>query len=158
MVIPAKKGGIMGENTIIIRCPSCRTKNRIPVSRVDDAPNCGQCGVKLPGVELGKVITITDQSFDDEVFASGLSVLVDCWAPWCAPCRMVGPILDELAKKYRTRLKIVKINMDENAQTSAKYHVMSIPTLMLVKNGKIVDTLVGALPREDLEQQIARII
>lgn len=148
----------MGENTIIVRCPSCMTKNRIPVSRIDDAPNCGKCGIKLPGIELGKVISITDRTFEEEVFSSSLPVLVDCWAPWCGPCRMVGPILDELARKYRTRLKIVKINMDENPQTSSRFNIMSIPTLMLVKNKKVVDTIVGAHPKEELERQIARII
>lgn len=148
----------MNEQSIIIRCPSCRTKNRVPVSRLNEGPNCGRCQAKLPPVEPGRVVTVTDRTFEQEVFLSGLPVLVDCWAPWCGPCRSVAPILDELAVTYRTRLKIAKINMDDNPQTASRFNVMSIPTMLLVKDGQVVDTLVGALPKEELERQIARII
>ncbi|THB81846.1 MAG: thioredoxin TrxC [Desulfobacteraceae bacterium] len=143
---------------MIVRCPSCMTRNRIPVARASDRPNCGKCGAKLPAIELGKVVNVTDQTFEAEVFSSPLPVLVDCWAPWCGPCRSIAPVLDELAVTYGTRLKIVKINMDENPQTSARFNVMSIPTMLLVQGKTVVDTLVGALPKEEIERQIARII
>ncbi len=103
-------------------------------------------------------MNVTDATFDREVLGSALPVLVDCWAPWCGPCRSIGPIFDELAVKYKGRLKIAKLNLDENPGIGSRYSISSVPTLFLVKNGRIIDTLVGALPREQLESQIARIL
>ena len=103
-------------------------------------------------------MNVTDATFDREVLGSALPVLVDCWAPWCGPCRSIGPVFDELAVKYKGRLKIAKLNLDENPGIGPRYSISSVPTLFLVKNGRIIDTLVGALPREQLESQIARIL
>lgn len=107
---------------------------------------------------LSRTVNVTDQTFDREVMASTLPVLVDCWAPWCGPCKAIGPVLDELAVKYRARLKIAKLNVDENPVMGARYSISSIPTMLLVKEGRIIDTLVGALPKEQLESQIARVL
>jgi thioredoxin 2 len=147
----------MNNDFFIMACPQCGTKNRIPVSRVQERPVCGRCGAALSEV-LTRPVNVTDNSFDREVLNSSLPVLVDCWAPWCGPCRAVGPVLDALALKYAGRLKIAKLNVDENPVTGARYSVSSIPTMFLVKNGKIVDKLVGALPKEQLESHIARIL
>ena len=148
----------MNENSLILVCSRCRAKNRVPVSRIEETPKCGKCGTLLPVEMLSRPVDVSDTSFDREVLGSTLPVLVDCWAPWCGPCRAVGPVLEELAVKYRARLKIAKLNVDENPQMGSKYSISSIPTMLLVKNGRIIDKLVGALPKEQLESQIARIL
>jgi len=93
---------------------------------------------------------VTDSTFDSEVLASERPVLVDYWAEWCGPCKMIGPVLDESAKSYAGRLDIAKINIDQNQATPAKYRVRGIPTLMLFKNGDVVATKVGAVSKTQL--------
>ncbi|MFA3783990.1 thioredoxin [Melioribacteraceae bacterium 4301-Me] len=92
----------------------------------------------------------TDFNFQEEVLQSDLPVLVDFWAPWCAPCRMVAPIVEEIANDFSGKLKVVKLNTDENFQTASLYGIMSIPTLGIFKNGKLVDSVIGAVPKQYL--------
>lgn len=96
------------------------------------------------------LIQATDNTFEQEVIKSSLPVLVDFWAPWCGPCLMVAPVIEQIAEIYRDRLKVVKVNVDENPGLSARYQIMSIPTLILFKSGQPVDSLVGALPKNQL--------
>ncbi len=100
------------------------------------------------------VIDVSDQTFENEVIKSSLPVLVDLWAPWCGPCRMVAPIIDRLAEKYKSKVKFCRLNVDENPQTAAKYRIMSIPTLMFFKNGQVADTVIGAVPERVLQPKI----
>jgi len=93
---------------------------------------------------------VTDDSFEQDVIKSDIPVLVDYWAEWCGPCKMIAPILDEVARDYEGRLEIAKLNVDENAATTAKYAVRGIPTLMLFKNGSMVASKVGALSKSQL--------
>lgn len=99
---------------------------------------------------MSNVVYATDASFEADVIKSEIPVLVDFWAEWCGPCRMVAPILDDLSKEYAGRLKIVKVNVDENSVSAATYGVRGIPTLLLFKNGQVVETKVGALPKGQL--------
>ena len=145
-------------DSLILACASCRAKNRIPVARLTEGPKCGKCKAPLPLEDLGKVMTVTDVTFEQEVMQSALPVLVDCWAPWCGPCKAIAPVLESLAKKYQARLKIVKVNMDENTRTGSRFSISSIPTMLLVKRGRIKETLQGALPREQLVAAIERFI
>ena len=103
-------------------------------------------------------ITLTDQNFETEVLSSDLPVLVDFWAEWCAPCRAVEPIVAELAKDYEGKLKVGKLNVDENSKTAAKYNILSIPTLLIFKKGEVVKTIIGAQSKERFKQQIEEVL
>ena len=99
---------------------------------------------------MSEVLHISDATFEAEVLHSNLPVLLDFWAPWCGPCKMIAPVLDDLAQDFAGKVKIVKMNVDENQATPAQFGVRSIPTLLLFKEGKLVATQVGALPKNQL--------
>lgn len=100
-----------------------------------------------------KPINITDADLDENIKKYS-TIVVDCWAPWCGPCRMVGPIIDDLAKEMEGKIVFGKLNVDENQMTAVKYQIMSIPSLLVFKNGKLVEKFVGALPKEMLMQKL----
>ncbi len=93
---------------------------------------------------------VTDESFENDVLGSTVPVLVDFWAPWCGPCRMVAPVVDEIAEQYEGQIKVVKLNTDENPSVASQYGIRSIPTLMIFKDGQRVDMVVGAVPKTTL--------
>ena len=101
---------------------------------------------------------ISDQSFEEAVIKSNKPTLVDFWAPWCGPCRMVAPVIDKLSEKYKDKFNFCKLNVDENPKTAAKFNVMSIPTIMLFKDGKVADSVVGAVPEDTLKTKIDRLL
>ena len=107
------------------------------------------------GTALNKPVEMTDVTFKEMILNHPL-VVVDCWAPWCGPCRMVAPIIEELSRDYAGKILFGKLNVDENRELSMQYDIMSIPTLLVFKNGKLVDTIIGAMPRQTLEQKITR--
>ena len=105
-------------------------------------------------MENGKVLTLTRENFDQEVVNSSNTVLVDFWAPWCGPCRAVGPLIDELAEEYDGKAKIAKLNVDDEGELAAKFKIMSIPTIMIFKNGEVVEKLIGARSKSELSELI----
>lgn len=105
-----------------------------------------------------KIIALTDQNFQEEVKNSSVPILVDFWAEWCAPCRMIAPVLDEMADEYEGKIKIGKLNVDDNRSIAAQYGVMSIPTLILFKDGEMVEQMVGAQPKENLAKVIQSVL
>src|SRR5256714_9375302 len=142
-------------------CPSCGTKNRVDESAArEKQPVCGKCGAEcpLPGAARsdGKPQMVTDASFASNVLAASSlkPVLVDAWAEWCGPCRMVAPVLDQLAAESNGRYKITKLNVDENPRTASQFNIRSIPTMLIFKNGKLVDQIVGAQPKEAIAARI----
>ncbi len=106
----------------------------------------------------GVPLHVTDATFGRDVLSAPLPVMVDFWAEWCGPCRMIAPALEKLAREYAGRVRIAKLNVDENPRTQAQYQVQGIPTLLLVKNGKVVDRIVGALPEGQLRMQVERLL
>jgi thioredoxin 1 len=107
---------------------------------------------------MGNALHTTDANFKKDVLESKEPVLVDFWAEWCGPCRMVAPVLDELSEEYQGKLKIAKVNVDENQQVSMDYHIRSIPTLLFFKGGQMVQQLVGAHPKAKLVSEIQKIL
>ncbi len=105
-------------------------------------------------MNIGLEINVNDQNFEQEVIKADSAVLVDFWAEWCGPCRMIAPIVGEISKEYQGKLKVCKLNVEEGPETSSKYGVMNIPTIMIFKNGKVVDKAIGVVPKGDLISKI----
>ncbi len=105
---------------------------------------------------MSAAVQVTDGSFKGDVLESDVPVLVDFWAPWCGPCRMVAPVVDEIAEQYAGQIKVVKLNTDENPNTASQYGIRSIPTLMIFKGGQRVDMVVGAVPKTTLASTLEK--
>jgi thioredoxin 1 len=103
-------------------------------------------------------LAFTDNNFDSEVLNSDVPVVVDFYADWCGPCKMMAPVIDQLSTQYEGKAKVGKLNVDENGTTAQKYRVMSIPTLLIIKGGQVVDTVVGAVPKQQLEAKINSVL
>ncbi|MCW3493321.1 thioredoxin [Microbacterium sp. SSM24] len=124
----------------VVVCSNCGTKNRVPAS-ADGAPRCGSCRNPLPWI-----VDTSDAGFSTVADASTVPVLVDIWAPWCGPCRMVSPVLEQLAGELAGRLKLVKVNADEAPEVSRRFDVKAIPTLVLMHHSQVIDRQIGAAP------------
>jgi thioredoxin 2 len=136
-------------DAFIVTCDVCGRRNRVP-GAASGTPRCGNCHAPLPWI-----VDADDANFD-AVAAAALPVLVDLWAPWCGPCRMVSPILERLAHRYAGRLKLVKVNVDTSPQLAARFEAQSIPMLLLMRDGRVAARQIGAAPEATLDAWLQR--
>jgi thioredoxin 2 len=133
-------------NSTVVSCAECGTKNRVPWT-ARGVPHCGKCKSSVPWVaEAG------DETFAEVVEASAIPVLVDVWAPWCGPCRMVSPVLQRLAEQLAGKIKLVKVNADDAPRISARFEVRAIPTLLVMRKGEVLSRRSGAAPEPELHR------
>ena len=144
-------------NAQLVRCPACGTTNRVPAEKLQQGmeARCGNC--KAPLSAPAGPAPVSDSTFAAEVERSPIPVLVDAWAPWCGPCRMIAPAIDELAIEFAGRVRVVKLNVDENPATSERFRIMSIPTLLVFQGGREVDRIVGAQPKSEIKRRLERL-
>lgn len=138
---------------MIIACSNCGQKNRIAPAKLPSAGTCGKC--HLPLGTLSEPVEADTATFDNVLASSPVPVLVDFWAPWCAPCRAVGPTVDAVADEFAGKAKVGKVNIDEHPSIAAKFGVQSIPTIIVVKNGAITSTFVGIRDQETLSEALS---
>jgi thioredoxin 2 len=137
-----------------VTCPACGAANRVNPERLRRGlhPVCGRCRVALPA---SVPLTVTDATFEEEVLASPLPVLLDVWAPWCVPCRGMTPVIEEVASAVAGRVRVTKLNLDQNPAVVARLRIQGIPTLIVFKDGREVDRMIGVRGKEDLLRRLA---
>jgi thioredoxin 2 len=143
-------------DAVTVRCPACGALNRVPANKLGQglAPICGRCKTPLP-ID-SKPLLVTDSNFAAEVESSPLPVLLDLWAPWCGPCRMIAPIVDQLTLELAGRVRVGKLNVDENPRTADRFQVRGIPALLLLKAGREIDRIVGVQPKQEIVKSLER--
>src|SRR5262245_13247976 len=141
----------------LIRCPSCGAMNRVPMDKVAPhlQPVCGRCKTVL-AVDA-KPLIVTDATFAADVERSPIPVLLDMWAPWCGPCRTIAPMIEQLAKEMAGRVRVAKLNVDENPNTASRFRVMSIPTLLVLRGGQELERMVGVQPKNEIIKRLERV-
>ena len=148
------------KDTRTIRCTKCGIKNRIPLDKAGAYAKCGRCSSPLDTSDFlnRSPVIVTDDNFAAKALNSPIPVLVDCWAPWCGPCKMIGPIMEELADEYYGKIRVCKLNVDENPATASRFKISSIPTMLIFDKGELKDTIVGAVPKQQIAGRISSFV
>ena len=151
--------GAEADDVELIRCPRCATANRVPRAKLRQGlrPVCGKCKAPLADAGEGQPVTVTDANFASIVAASPLPVLLDMWAAWCRPCRMIAPVVEDLAGELAGRIRVAKLDVDANPRTAAQFGVQSIPTLLVLDRGREVDRIVGVVPKQEIVRRLAAV-
>lgn len=140
----------------IIQCPTCGAKNRVTGEQWDHTPVCGKCKTPLP-VKI-EPIEVTDRTFYEMVMQSREPFLLDLWAPWCGPCRIIAPIIVQMANEFSGRARVGKLNTDQNPATASRFRIDSIPTLLIFNAGREVDRLVGLVQADEIRARLDAVI
>jgi thioredoxin 2 len=149
-----------GEQILTLRCSQCHVKNRVSVSRLHGGAKCGRCGAALQTetVWTSQPILVNEANFDQTVLQSPLPVLLYGWAPWCGVCGGTSPMVEDLAATTKGKVRVAKLNIDQNPNLASKYNIMSVPAFFIIDAGQIKEYLPGALPKHDLMMKLAHYI
>lgn len=145
-------------DTQLIHCQTCGATNRVPKEKIEQGlePICGRCKSTLS--TDNKPVTVTDATFSAEVERSPLPVMLDMWAAWCAPCKMIAPVIDQLAEEMAGRVRMAKLNIDENPVTARRFNIRGVPTLIVLKEGREIDRIVGMQPKSEIARRLEQVI
>jgi thioredoxin 2 len=143
---------------LVVKCHDCGSNNRVDPKQAEQAiAKCGKCGTRLELTNQNfgtKPVIVTDGTFQSQVVNVIGTTLLDCWAPWCGPCRRLTPIMQQLAMESAGRYQVAKLNIDENPLIANQFRIQSIPTMLIFKNGQLVDRLVGAMPKQEIASRL----
>jgi len=147
-----------GGESYLFRCTKCRTRNRIPIWKINAGAKCGKCGEDLDTQELfvAQPLMVSETNFDQQVLGSPLPVLLFAWAPWCPTCRAAMPVIDDFAKDAKGKIRVGKMNVDSTPTISSKYHILSVPQILIFDNGRLQETMPGAIQKHEIMMKMAR--
>jgi len=152
------QAGESGGESYLFRCTKCRKRNRIPIWKINAGAKCGKCGAALDTQELFVMqpLMVSETNFDQQVLGSPLPVLLFAWAPWCPTCRSAMPVIDDFAKDAKGKIRVGKVNVDSSPTISSKYHILSVPQILIFDNGRLQETMPGALQKHEIMMKMAR--
>ena len=147
-----------GGESYLFRCTKCRTRNRIPSLKINEGAKCGKCGTALDTEELfvTQPLMVSETNFDQQVLGSPLPVLLFAWATWCPTCRTAIPVIDDFARDAKGKIRVGKMNVDSSPAISSKYHILSVPQILIFDNGRLQETMPGALQKHEIMMKMAR--
>jgi thioredoxin 2 len=152
--------GEEGAGSYFFRCTACKTRNRIPFQKINAGAKCGKCGALLDTDELfqAQPIMVSETNFDKKVLGSPIPVLLFAWANWCPTCRAAMPVIDDFAKDAKGKIRVGKMNVDSSQNLSAKYNILSVPQILVFDNGRLQETMPGAMQKQEIMMKMARYI